>query len=482
MSALEPPLPYDEAAAAGLLDEGRDPPPPSPNDDSEPSPSMNARPRDERGRELELVPASSIEMDRPRWVWDGRIPVGGTSLMPGREGQGKTLLACMLAAQITRGELPGEWLDRPGDVIYIGTEDDRETVLVPRLTAAGANLDRIMFVDMIDDSTFSISVDIDELVARASKRDVALIIVDPLDSHLGGLDSHKKAEVQAAVARLARAAQTLRCGALGLAHFNKAAVTDLLTKVVGSVGFTTSVRSVIAVGEHPDEPADRVCVLAKANMTDRGQVPAIRFRPEAASVDHPDGGKPISTARAVILEEIDGFDPNTILTAPADREDRSALEEASDWLRSMLSNGSVPKAEIVRLGRAEGHQERTLQRAREALRVVVERDESARGRPSTWALPDYVPTITCQTPLARNLEGPDQGKHNGQGGFMPTTTNGTKPPCGVCQAPSVAGSNLCLSCARSGELTADQLAEFDPDITARDAALATVTPISEPDR
>lgn len=388
----------------------------------------------DHGRYLQLVPASSIRIDRPRWVWDQRIPVGGTTLMAGREGMGKTLLVCWLAASITRGRLPGEWHRRPGRVIYIGHEDDRATVLVPRLEAAGADLDRFLFVDIPAGGTFSLNVDLDALLAAAAGQDVALIVVDPLDSHLGGIDSHKKAEVQAAVARLAGAAQQLRCGALGLAHFNKAAVTDLLTRVVGSVGFTTSVRSVLAVGEHPDDPTERICVLGKANMTDRSQVPAIRFKAMPATLDHPDGGLQIATARVEILGEIDGFDPDRLLTASQDREERSALDRAVDWLADMLTDGPIPRSEAITLGKREGHAERTLERAAERYGVVVTRAEGVKGRPSTWSAPDYPPLVSRQTPVAGNQQAPDQGKHHPEGGLPPLVTDGGKPNLATCEA------------------------------------------------
>lgn len=344
------------------------------------------RPEDD-ARLVDLVAAATIPMDRPRWVWAHRIPVGGTTLMPGREGLGKTAFVGHLAARLTRGDLPGEWNGRPGAVVYIGYEDDRSTVLVPRLTAAGADLTRFYFVDIPCGGTFVVGIDVDHLrdaIVRAGL-DVALVVVDPLDSHLGSnVDSHRKAEVQAAIQRLAELAQELRCGALGLAHLNKSDTRDLLSRVVGSVGFTTSVRAVLGVGEHPDDQSERVCVLGKANMTDRSAVPAIRFRVEATQVPHPAGGDPIDTARVVILGEEDGIDPDSIITGNA--EERGALDEAAGWLRSVLSDGPMPSAEIRRLATAEGIALATLKRAARRLGVVVERDDTARGRPSTWSL------------------------------------------------------------------------------------------------
>lgn len=338
-------------------------------------------------RLLQLVAANTVQIDRPRWVWERRIMVGGTTLMPGREGLGKTAFVGHLAARITRGDLPGEWDGHPGAVVYIGYEDDRSTVLVPRLVAAGADLTRFFFVDIALGGSFVLDVDIDRLrdAIVAAGLGVALVIVDPLDSHLGGnVDSHRKAEVQAAIQRLAELAQELRCGALGLAHLNKSDTRDLLSRVVGSVGFTSSVRAVLGVGEHPDDPTERVCVLGKANMTDKATVPAIRFKVEGTQVPHPDGGEAIDTARVVILGEESGIDPDSIITGNA--EERGALDEAAGWLKSVLSDGPIPSAEIRRMAAAEGIALATLKRAARRIGVVVERDDTARGRPSTWSI------------------------------------------------------------------------------------------------
>lgn len=350
----------------------------------------SAGPRGASERLLRLVAASTIPMDRPRWVWDQRIPVGGTTLIPGREGLGKTAFVGHVSARLTRGDLPGEWIGRPGAVVYVGHEDDRATVLVPRLTAAGADLTRFFFVDIPLGGTFVVDVDMDRLrdaVLAAGLADLALIVVDPLDSHLGSaVDTHRKAEVQAAIQKLAEFSQELRCGAVGLAHLNKSDTRDLLSRVVGSVGFTSSVRAVLGIGEHPDDQSDRVCVLGKANMCDKTAVPAIRFRVEGTRIPHPDGGEPIDTARVALLGEEDGIDPDSIITGNA--EERGALEEAAAWLRSVLSDGPIPLKEIKSMAADEGIAYATLKRCRKRIGIISERDENARGRPAAWRL-DY---------------------------------------------------------------------------------------------
>jgi hypothetical protein len=336
---------------------------------------------------VRLTAASTIRVDRPAWAWEQRIPLAGVTLIPGREGEGKTALVGHIAARLTRGDLPGDRWGLPGDVVYIGHEDDRSTVLVPRLIAAGADLERFLFVDLAKGAPFALTVDTAALARQLAGRDVAAVVLDPLDAHLGAADSHKKADVQGAIAHLAGLTQLVRCAGMGIAHLNKGDARDVLLKVVGSVGLTTAVRSVLAVGAHPHHPdTEKVAVVRKANMTNAADVPAVRFRVEGTTIPHDDGGT-ITTARVVLLGEQTGIAADDILNI-GDSEQRTALDEAADWLADVLAAGPMLKRDVTALARAEPIQARTLARAAERLSVVVDRDDTAKGRPSTWSLPD----------------------------------------------------------------------------------------------
>ena len=89
-------------------------------------------------RKITLVPASSIAAERVEWLMDCWIPRRSLTLLAGREGLGKSTIACDIAAQATRGELDNA---TPMNVIYLQTEDSRAMTVRPRLEAAGADLD-----------------------------------------------------------------------------------------------------------------------------------------------------------------------------------------------------------------------------------------------------------------------------------------------------------------------------------------------------
>src|SRR6266851_8041651 len=95
----------------------------------------DGRPPDDAGavRRVRLTPASAIPMRPVRWLWDGRIPAGAITLLPGREGIGKSLALAWLAARLTRGQLPGLHYGTARPVIYAATEDSWGHTIAPRL-------------------------------------------------------------------------------------------------------------------------------------------------------------------------------------------------------------------------------------------------------------------------------------------------------------------------------------------------------------
>lgn len=71
-------------------------------------PEQTPGPQDKLGRRLRSTPASAVVPRHLRWLWTSRIPLGGLTLLAGREGLGKSTVATDLTSQVTRGVLDGE--------------------------------------------------------------------------------------------------------------------------------------------------------------------------------------------------------------------------------------------------------------------------------------------------------------------------------------------------------------------------------------
>lgn len=221
------------------------------------------------GRRLALVRASTIRPRRMRWVWDGYVPLGELSLLAGREGLGKSTIAVDRAARVTRGDLPGEFLGHPRSVIYVATEDSRETTIVPRLMAASADMDRVLFVDVADaglTSSLVLPLDVEALADLITANDVALVVLDPATSAIDArLNGDRDREMRQGLEAIKAMAERTRCAVVGIVHFGKRDSTDTGKLILGSIAWSQVARSVVAVARD-NESGELVISATKANL------------------------------------------------------------------------------------------------------------------------------------------------------------------------------------------------------------------------
>jgi hypothetical protein len=345
---------------------------------------------------VRLVRAADVRPEAVAWAWRDRIALGVLTLLVGVPGLGKSMLALWLAARLSRGDLPGD-VGAPADAIIASAEDSPSHTLVPRLLAAGANLDRVHLVRVARDGIdvgLTLPDDVGELAARVRDVGARLCIVDPIMAHLaGGIDSHRDHSIRRALAPLHQLAEDAGCAVLPVGHLNKAPTGDIFARVGGSVGLTGAARSILLMTADPDaEDDDCARVLSHAKSNIGRMASALRVRIESRVVAGPDG-QDIPTARAVPGAEAPHIRVDDVLSAPEDDETRSARDEAMEWLRSELADGERESRAIRRAAAAEGIAPRTLARARRRLGVVTERATDAEGRVRGWTmrLPASVP-------------------------------------------------------------------------------------------
>ena len=211
------------------------------------------------GRVLQLTSADTIRPKRVRWLWAERLPLGALALLAGRKGSGKSTFAYDLAARITRGELPGEYLGQPRGVLVCATEDSWEETIVPRLIAADADLARVYRVQIINDGDLyalglSLPRDIAKTEQAALSVGAAMLLLDPLMSRVEkAFDTHRDGEVRQVLEPVAALAQCCGLAVVGIIHFNKSTTTDILDRIMASKAFAAVARSVQAVVSDPDD-------------------------------------------------------------------------------------------------------------------------------------------------------------------------------------------------------------------------------------
>jgi AAA domain len=102
---------------------------------------------------LHSVRAAGVTMTSVDWLWPNRFAIGKLGIVAGLPDEGKGQVLCDIAARVTRSrEWPcSEGRAPRGKVILLTAEDDLADTVVPRLTAADADLDCIEIIKMVHD-------------------------------------------------------------------------------------------------------------------------------------------------------------------------------------------------------------------------------------------------------------------------------------------------------------------------------------------
>lgn len=312
---------------------------------------------DEPVRKVVHRAASTIPLRIPRWLWKYRIPVGAITLLAGREGIGKSTLALDLAAKITRGELEGIYEGQPRGVGIVASEDAWEAVILPRLLAAGAVLDRVHQIEAsIGGELISISTprDLPGLGAACEKLDIALVIIDPVMAVIAGsLDTHKDADVRSALIPLSRHLADSSVAVLALIHVNKSNGTDPLNTVMASRAFTAVARSVLYAIEDGEtgrggEATTYLLGHAKSNLGPKQASHRYGIATHLIMLDEPDdyGEQELVTSRVDWLGE-DDRSVREVLEASTAHADPAVGELATEVLAWITEQGRPVTTEEI---------------------------------------------------------------------------------------------------------------------------------------
>lgn len=316
------------------------------------------------GTRVKIVPAASIPPESIKWIWHGWIAAGKLHMLAGQPGAGKTGTAVSIAAIISRGDSGGRWPDGteapPGNVVFWTCEDGVADTIIPRLIAAGANMDRIFVLTGTEENghqrAFNPAKDLDRLMQRVAEiGNVSLIIIDPILQVVGG-DSHKNAEVRRALEPLVSFAEEHGIAILGITHVNKRSKgKDLIDRITGSLAYTAVARVVILAikgtkTEGNDAPNSCVLVRAKSNLgpIDGG----FAYQTQTHQFEY--YGEQFETSILVWNPiQLEGTPEAILRNLESDGgdyvENTNALGAACNFLKSLLAKGGLPYQTIVAL-------------------------------------------------------------------------------------------------------------------------------------
>jgi putative DNA primase/helicase len=339
---------------------------------------------------LDVVCMADVRPSSIEWLWKNWIALGKTSVLAGMGGGGKSTLLCTVSAITTKGDMwpDGAEASGIGSVIILAAEDDLEDTLAPRLMAAGADLSRVFVIRSAFDENrrrgFNLQADLERLEAEILKRDnVKLVIIDPVSSYLGKVDSHKNADVRSVLEPLGEMAARLRVAVICNNHFSKAG-GSANTRVLGSVAFVNQARAAFIVTPDEDDETRMLLIPSKMNIAPIRH--GLAYRIEGCLIEFE--GKEIPTSRIMFESAPITISADQALAAmEGNGQARTDKADAADFLQDILANGPLPAKQVKAEAIEAGISAKSLRSAREGLKIKPEKTGFGDQGGWVWALP-----------------------------------------------------------------------------------------------
>ena len=347
---------------------------------------------------LRSARASSFELSAIQWLWPNRFALGKLGILAGLPDEGKGQILCDMAARITRGmEWPCDEGTAPqGNVILLTAEDDPRDTVVPRLLAAGADLDRIEIVQMVheagDNRMFSLVTDLDLLRQKVlAFGNVKQIQIDPITAYLGvrQMDSFRTTDVRAVLGPVTELASELMVSLVGIMHFNKKTdVTNAVLRISDSLAFGATARHVYAVVDDADNKR-KLFVKGKNNLAPH-DTKALAFGFGAREVGKDEcSGVPIWAPHVVWYAQHVEVTASEAMQA-ASSQSGYAKREAREFLLERLEAGPVKTKIVQEEAKQLGISAITLKRVKRELQIVSHKGVGKVDGEWTWELPKRI--------------------------------------------------------------------------------------------
>jgi len=311
-----------------------------------------------------LKSMADIEPEKLTWLWANRMPLGKITMIAGDPGRGKSFVTLDIAARVSTGRaFPDSTPCEKGRVILLNAEDAAGDTIRPRLDALQADVSMILILDGVKlkgaKKYFNLSEDLAALeAALQSYPDVKLVIIDPISAYLGKTDSHCNSSVRALLAPLCDLASRYAVAFVLVTHFNKGngGDTKALYRATGSLAFVAAARAAWTVLQCSEDEKRRLFLPMKSNLAE--EMTGLAFRIVDGRVEWEPEPVKMNADEAMAVE----------FQQPERKSDAAA-----DWLESVLKDGPVAVAELMKSSEAAGLKWRTVQRAKDDVGVIVER-------------------------------------------------------------------------------------------------------------
>ena len=216
---------------------------------------------------------SDTEEKTPEWLWEGYILNGATHVLGGKQGSSKGLFTVDIAARLTRGDImpDGTGGGQPKKVLFVTREDDPEMALKPRLRAAGADMNNVLWTHGYDSKGTAIpnmAEASDPLKNLIVNENIKLVFIDPLGSWAED-DIKGDYAVRSIIDPMTQVARNTGCSIIFVAHLRKSMGQndDPMDAFSGSAQVTAAVRVAMLispVGNHDSK--SKILQVVKTNF------------------------------------------------------------------------------------------------------------------------------------------------------------------------------------------------------------------------
>jgi DNA repair protein RadA/Sms len=310
-----------------------------------------------------FVQASSINPTKVSWLWENFIPSGKLSVVEGDPGTSKSTLVLDLAARLTRGETAdGSSIAAAGCVIS-NAEDGLADTLIPRLIAAGADLNMIYIPEEDGFCSISEPKSLEKLEELIDRHFIKLLVIDPLAAHVGVRDLNSDQEMRKLLTPLKHLAEKHSCTIILIRHLNKKQDVSKMYRGGGSIGISGAARAVLSLERDEGDPS------------------VVHVRSVKQSL-----AKPLSARFRVV--EINSTPSIEWMEAEEAREPaQSRSAQANRFVLRELTAGAISSNRLNSRAREEGLSTRSIEQARKDLGVIPHK--TAEG----WFVSMPAPTV-----------------------------------------------------------------------------------------
>jgi RecA-family ATPase len=207
---------------------------------------------------------------------------------------------------------------------------------------------------------------------------IGIVIIDPLMGLVGdSRDTHKDQAMRQITTPLTKLAQEEKVTIILVRHLTKGGGNQAILRGGGSIAIAGSARVVMLIAKDPQDENKRVLAMVKNNLAP--------FQPSISF--HIVNDVANKAGRIEWLGESQ-LSADDLLQVPIG-EDKSALDEAKDFLKAELADGAKSAKAILANAKECGIASRTLDRAKAELKVKSKPSQSKFGSGWNWHLPSH---------------------------------------------------------------------------------------------